>query len=282
MIRSNFLSGLILFAILILNGLVIFSVNRRYVNYLNETLVSQSKLSGEHLETTLLQFSSDINQELNMYQYSEIFGDPGKFKNATQSLRLFYTKYRDLITKISVYDNQKNFYALYFSSDNNFGKADQFVVDSFAMKRQKSLYPRDRVEQDGSVIKYHYPYFGQDVVNGNVVVEVDIQKFTEEIFHLYPRGTNVNWQWVLGSDGQIILDNFRDDSLQITELKVLTDSVDAEAYGILEHFMIEGNGDRNKVYTAYYPLSIYDRKMGVMFTVSRGQFFNFFIQSIAT
>ena len=139
MIRSNFLSGIILFTILALNGLAIFSVNRRYVNYLNETLVSQSKLSGEHLETTLLQFSSDINQELNMFQYSEIFGDPVKFQSATQSLRLFYTKYRNLITRISVYDNQKNFYALYFSSENNFGKADLFVVDSFAMKRQKRL-----------------------------------------------------------------------------------------------------------------------------------------------
>ncbi len=75
MIRSSFLSGLILFMILALNGLAIFSVNRRYVNYLNETLVSQSKLSGEHLETTLLQFSSDIKPALNMDQYSDIFGD---------------------------------------------------------------------------------------------------------------------------------------------------------------------------------------------------------------
>ena len=278
MIRSNLLSGLILFAILALNGLTIFSVNKRYVDNLNETLVAQSRLCGEHLETTLLQFSSDINQELNMFQYSEIFGDPVKFQSATQSLRLFYTKYRSLITKISVYDNQKNFYALYFSAENNFGKADLFVVDSFAMKRQERLYPRDRVEQKGSVIKYYYPYFGQDVVNGNVIVEVDIQKFTEEIFHLYPRGTTVNWQWVLGSDGQIILNNFNDDSLQIIGLEALTDSVNAEADGIFEHFVIEGNGKRSKVYTAYYPLSIYDRKMDVMFTVSRGQFFSFFIQ----
>jgi PAS domain S-box-containing protein len=277
MIRSNILSGLTLFAILALNGLTIFSVNRRYVNYLNETVISQSRLCGEHMETNLLQFSSDINQELNMYQYSEIFGDPKKFQNATQSLRLFYTKYRSLITKISVYDNQKNFYALYFSAENNFGKTDLFVVDSFAMKRQEKLYPRDRVEQEGSVLKYYYPYFGQDVVNGNVVVEVDIKKFTQEIFDLYPKGTTKSWQWVLSSDGQIVLDNFNGDSLEVQGLEILTDSVTAEADGMLEHHVID-NGDKNKVYTAYYPLSIYDRKMGVMFTVSRGQMFNFFIQ----
>ncbi|MCK4751724.1 MAG: hypothetical protein KAT15_31930, partial [Bacteroidales bacterium] len=104
MIRSNFISGLILFIILALNGITIFSINKRYVNFLNETLLSQSQLCGEHMETTLLQFSSDINQELNMHEYPEIFGDPESFSVATQSLRLFYPKYRDLITKISVYD----------------------------------------------------------------------------------------------------------------------------------------------------------------------------------
>ena len=127
MIRSNFISGLLLFVMLALNGITIYSINKRYVNYLNETLLSQSQLCGEYMETTLLQFSSDINQELIMYEYSEIFGDPEKFEKATQSLRMFYTRYRNLITKISVYDNKKNFYALYLETKDNFGKEDIYV-----------------------------------------------------------------------------------------------------------------------------------------------------------
>ena len=106
MIRNNIIAGIILFVVLALNGITILRVNQRYIDYLNQSLISQSELCGEHLETTLLQFSSDINQELNMYN-SEIFSDPAKFQEATRSLRLFYTKYRDLITKISVYDNHK-------------------------------------------------------------------------------------------------------------------------------------------------------------------------------
>ena len=278
MFRNNFISGVLLFVMLALNGITIFSINKRYVNYLNETLLSQSQLCGEYMETTLLQFSSDINQELVMHTYSEIFGDPEKFEEATQSLRMFYTRYRNLITKISVYDNKRNFYALYLETEDNFSKLDRFVVDSFPMRTQKRLYPRDRVEQQGSILKYHWPYFGQDVVNGNVVVEVDIQHFAEDIFNLYPRGKTVNWQWVLDADGNIILDNFPSDSLLILDLEVLTDSIEAEATGIIEHAFVDDSGNREKVYTAYYPLSVYLRKMGIMFTVSRGQFFNFFIQ----
>ncbi len=277
MIRSNFISALILFIILALNGITIFSINKRYVNFLNESLQSQSQLCGEHMETTLLQFSSDINHELNMHRYSEIFGDPAKFREATQSLRLFYTKYRDLITNISVYDNKKNFYALYLESEDNFGKSDRFVVDSFPTKTQKRLHSRDRVEQHGSILKYYYPYFGQDVVNGNVMVEVDIHRFAEEIFNLYPRGKTVDWQWVLGVDGNIILDNFPGDSFQVLQLDVLADSVKAEAIGIIEHSFINEKGKSEKIYTAYYPLSIYSKKMGIMFSVSRTRFLNFFL-----
>ena len=139
--------------VMALNGITILRVNQRYKEHLNQTLFSQSQRCGEHMETTLLQFSSDISKELNMYT-SEIFSDPAKFEEASRSLRLFYTKYRDLITRISIYDNHKNFYALFLESEDNFGKKDAFVVDSFAMRRQKSLSPLDLVEQDGPVLEY--------------------------------------------------------------------------------------------------------------------------------
>ena len=277
MIRSNIISGFILFIILALNGITIYNINNRYVNFLNSTLLKQSQLCGEYMETTLLQFSSDINHELNMYKYSEIFGDPAKFREATQSLRLFYTKYRALITNISVYDNKKNFYALYLDTEDKFGKTDHFVVDSFPRKTQTRLLPRDRVEQEGCVLKYYYPYFGQDVVNGNVMVEVDIERFAKEIFNLYPVGNTVNWQWMLDAEGNIILDNFEFDSLHIGSLSELVDSVAAEAAGILEHEFSTEHSSREKLFTAYYPLSIYSKKMGIMFSVNKTIFFGFFL-----
>ena len=76
MSRNNLISGLILFVMLSLNGITILSIHKRFVTYVNELLISQSRLSGEHMETTLNQFTSDINQELgllNTYSYSGIF-----------------------------------------------------------------------------------------------------------------------------------------------------------------------------------------------------------------
>lgn len=278
MVRNNIIAGVFLFVVMALNGITILHVNQRYKEHLNQTLFSQSQRCGEHMETTLLQFSSDISKELNMYT-SEIFNDPAKFQEASRSLRLFYTKYRDLITRISIYDNNKNFYALFLESEDNFGKKDVFVVDSFAMRRQKSLSPLDLVEQDGSVLEYHYPFFGQDAVIGNVVIKLDLQQFTETIFRLYPQTSTMSWQWVLGADGQIVINNFGADSVHIENLQMLTDSVNAEVSGMIEHTLSAGDDAREKVYTAYYPVSIYGQKLGIMFTSGRGQFFKYYISS---
>ena len=278
MVRSNIIAGIVLFVVLALNGITISRVYQRYTDYVNQTLLAQSKLCGEYMETSLLQFTSDINQELHMYN-SEIFSDPAKFKLATNSLRLFYTKYRDLITRISVYDNHKNFYALYLESSDKFGKTDVFEVDSFATRRQKQLSPLEKVDQNGSILEYHYPYFGQDAVIGNLVVELDLQRFTDMIFRLYPQGSSMSWQWVLDGDGQVIIENFEADSFYIKDLQTLTDSVNAEVSGMIEHAVTLEDGDRMKVYTAYYPLSIYSEKMGVMFSAGRGQIFKYYISS---
>ncbi len=276
MIKNNVISGLILFIILALNGLTIYNINKRYVDFLTETLLMQSQQCGEYMENTLLQFSSDINQELDRYTYSEIFGNPGKFREATQSLRLFYTKYRDLITNISVYDDKKNFYSLYLDTEDKFGKNDYFLVDSFPRRYQLDLNSRHRVEQNGSVLKYYYPYFGDDVVNGNVMVEVDIERFAAGIFSLYPVGKTVTWQWILDAGGKVIINNFNDDSIAIGNMEELTDSITHESSGIMEHYFLSVGG-KEKVYTAYYPLSIYSKKMGVMFSVARRQYFDFFL-----
>ena len=278
MVRNNILAGVFLFVLMALNGITILRVNQRYKEQLHQTLFSQSQRCGEYMETTLLQFSSDISKEQGMYTY-EIFSDPVRLEESFRSLRLFSTKYRDLITRISIYDNHKNLYVLFLESEDNFGKKDEFVLDSFALRRQKSLEPLELIEQDGSVLVYHYPLIGQDAVIGNVVIEVDLQQFTETIFRLYPQTSTASWQWVLGSDGQIVINNFGVDSVHIENLQMLTDSVNAEVSGMIEHALSAGDGAREKVYTAYYPVSIYGQKMGIMFTSGRGPFFKYYFSS---
>lgn len=275
MIRNNIIAGFILFVLLALNGITIFNVNQRYTEYVHGMLLAKSQRYGKHMETTLQQFSSDASQELLKFD-TEIFSDPDKFREATNSLRLFHIKYQDLVPKISIYDNHKNYYALILEPNDKFRKDEIFVVDSFAKAKQMPLSPLEKMERKGSIIEYYYPFSGQDVILGNLLIEVDLQRFTETMLGLYQQEYDMNWHWILDADGQVIINNFNADTVGIENLNMLIDSVNAEAAGMLKHSITFDGGDREKVYTAYYPLSIYDLEMGIMFTSGRGQLFKSF------
>ena len=117
------------------------------------------------------------------------------------------------------------------------------------------------------------------MVAGNVVIELDLKKYTESIFRLYPQGPNNSWQWVLDMDGHIIINTLGADTIQIENLQALTDSVRQEASGMITNIVRLPGGKREKVYTAFYPLSVYDSKMGIMFSSGRGSIYKYYISN---
>jgi signal transduction histidine kinase/CheY-like chemotaxis protein len=272
MIRNNIIAGTILLALLAMNGFSILRVNQRYSEYLNQTLLSQSRLCGEHMETKFDEFFVELFEELQMYD-SEIFTNPEKFQEASQSQRLFFTRYRNMIRKISVFDNQKNFYALYSDHEND----NAFVVDSFTTLRQKLLSPVEELKQNGTVLEYYYPFSDQDVVAGNVLVELDLKRFTDSVFKIYPKSSIMSWRWVLDTDQEVIINDFEADTFLISGLAILTDSINQGASGMMEHLVNLGNKKKIKVYTGYYSLSIDDRKMGIMFSTGKRQVFKYYL-----
>lgn len=278
MIRNNIIAGTVLLVVLVLNGLAILRLNQRYTEYLNQTLLSQSRLCGEYMETSLQQLSGDINREMQIFN-SEIFYEPVRFQEASQNLQIFFTKYKDLINKVSVFDNQKNYYALYLESDDSTEGEAVFVIDSFATRRQKLLSPVEEVVLNGTVLEYHYPFSGQDVVLGNMVVELDLRQFADIVFKLYPSSSSVSWQWILDAERQAIINGFETDSVVIGDVANLIDSINLDASGMMEHDLSFGKKKKIAVYTAYYPLSISESKLGILFSAGKRQIFRYYLSN---
>ncbi len=275
MAKNKIISIAVFASIVIMNVVSISYLYRKYRTLFEDTLTNKVEVCGEKMETILLQFTSDINQELNKYQY--LFEDESGFNEAALSLQMFYIKYRNLITRISIYDNEKNYYAIYLDSDDSFGLSDHFVIDSYPMKTQKSLVSRHRIEQNGSVLRYYYPYFGDDMVTGNVVVEVDISRLAGDLFAFFPSSKILQYIWIMDVNGELITHNGKSDTLRFQNLEPLIDSIKAEAFGLYSHGIITDKGKEESLLTAYYPLSIYSRKMGVMFSGSLPVFSSYYI-----
>lgn len=268
--RVTLLTSLTLVLIVALNVFSFININQRFISFLNSSLVQETTLCGEYMERQLEGFENDLNRLLFDYQFSDIFKDQQELEKSKQSLQVFYSKYRDLITNVFIFDNKKNYFGLYIN------ERDQFVIDTFARQRQQQLSPRDKVEEIEGKYLYHYPYFENDQVNGNIIVEVDFLRFANKTFSFYPIGRMISYQWVLNNKGEILSDNFPEE-FEISDVSVIIDSIDVFATGLVNHEFLGTDGVKQKVHSAYFPLSIFNKNLGIVFSTSQAGFNRYFL-----
>ncbi len=266
----SILVSLCLALIIALNVFSFLNINQRFISFLNASLEQQTTLCGNYMETQLENFENDLNKLLYEYHFSDIFKDKQELEISKQSLQVFYSKYRDLVTNIFIFDNKKNYFGLYINEN------DHFVIDTFARQRQQSLSPRDKVlEMDGKYL-YHYPYFENDQVSGNIIVEVDFQRFASRIFSFFPLGRTISYQWVLNADGEILSPDFPG-NYEVSAVQEIADSIDMFSTGLIKHELNDPEGNKVVVHSAYYPMTIFSQNLGIVFSTSQAEFNRFFI-----
>ena len=269
--KVNLFTIIFLIILVTLNVFSFFNVNTRFISFLNNSLVQQTSTCGNYMESQLNQFENDLNKLMFEYDFRMIFRDNEELEIRNQNLQIFYSKYRDLVSNILIYDNDKNYYGLYLNDK------DRFVIDTFARQKQYDLSPRDKVEKKGNNYLYHYPFFEADKVSGNIIVEVDFNQFAQKVFSFYPRGRTISWKWVVTADGEILSNDF-DSPVEVENVNAIADSIDMFATGFLKHHLSDTTGASEKVYSSYYPLSIFDQNLGIVFTASNKDFNKYFIQ----
>ncbi len=249
----------------------IFNINQRFISFLNSNMEQQITICGSHMEKELQKFENDLNRLLFQYHFSEIFTDQEEFDRSQDSLKVIYLRYRDLISNVFIFDNQKNYFGLYINDE------DEFVVDTFSRQRQQELSPRDRVEEYNGKYLYHYPYFENDKVRGNIIVEVDFEKFAQQLFSLYPVGKNTLWQWVVNEDGKILSSNFPD-SVRISSVSEIADSIQMFSYGTINHTLTTfPEEQKQKIHSAFYPMTLFGKHVGIVFSNSQTEFNRLFV-----
>ncbi len=243
----------------------VFNINQRFISFLNSNMEQQIRICGSHMEKELQKFENDLNRLLFQYHFSEIFTDQEEFDRSQDSLKVIYLRYRDLISNVFIFDNKKNYFGLYIND------ADEFVIDTFPRQRQQELSPRDRVEEYNGKYLYHYPYFENDQVGGNIIVEVDFEKFAKQLFSLYPVGKTILWQWVVSEDGRVLSSNFPD-SARISSMHEIADSIQMFSYGTIDHTMTIPGKRKQKMHSAFYPMTLFGKHVGIIFSNSKTEF----------
>ncbi len=262
---------IIVLAVVVGLNMYFFSqIRRSQLDFQRNILLRQTQLCGNHVERTVSNYESDLNRIIFKYmgQIHEIFQNRDVMYPITRDLESMYAKYRDLITNISVYDNKNRYLGIYIND------YDDFVVDTFTRQKNNELEQREVTkEKNGDYLSY-FPYFDKNEIVGNIVIEINFQKYLAYIFSLY-RVEDIQWQWLVNTDGEIVFSNNKD-TVQISGLDILADSLATEREGLMQHNLTR-DGQEYEIISAYYPLSIIRHDLGIVFTMNSGHLLSIFV-----
>ncbi|HCI54415.1 MAG TPA: hypothetical protein PK910_06545, partial [Bacteroidales bacterium] len=116
--------------ILLINFFYYRNLYRQQTNYIVELLDRQVQIVGLEVDSINYAFTSDLNQIIYNTKDPLKFFDKSRpeIKYAiTEQMKLFYSKYRDFITKIRLYDNNLNEYTLSKDESKNEWIESEFI-----------------------------------------------------------------------------------------------------------------------------------------------------------
>jgi signal transduction histidine kinase/DNA-binding response OmpR family regulator len=267
---------IILFVILVIisiNIIVFYKFKRDIIDYQKSVITEQVILCGSQVERTITSYENDLTRILfsNMHQIPEIFYNGKVFKTVSTNLQSLYSKNRELISNISVYDNKNSYLGIYMK-DN-----DELVIDTFPRQLNNDLQSKDIIiKQKGYYLSY-FPFFKNNVLTGNVVVEINLEKYLNSIFSLF-KLKGLQWQWLASSNNQVMMCNFPD-SITIQDTEKISKSINSEENFVLEHYYTDMSGRKRLILSAVYPLNVLNNDLGIVFTIEAGQLNHVFLRN---
>ncbi len=246
--------------IIVLNVILLYHLRNKQVQFHKNFLYNQTELCANYIETTISNYENDLNRIifLNNKNLHLIFTDKKITNEILAELQKFYAKYRHLLSNIAIYDNSFNYLGIYIK-DN-----DEFVVDTFTRQRVNVLKSRDMIEGiQGKYLSY-FPFYKDNVLVGNVVAEINLQRYLNSVFKLFYH-ENIQWHWIANVNSEIALSYDKRYS-ELSLLDSIANEINNENEGVLIHELNDPEYGTKKIISAYYPLSVLNNDLSLVFS----------------
>jgi len=252
----------ILILILTINFFYYRNLYRKQVNYFVELLDRQVRIVGLEVDSINNAFESDLeltNQNnINVYFFDR--SKPEVKTKTIEQLKLFYSKYRDLVVKIRLYDNNYNEYTLAKDETKN-----EWIEGEFISLTQRPIIPiGGKLVQNDNEFNYYLVIINKNnQACGNISVTVDYKKYFGKLFSKYNL-KEYQWQWVISEDGEIIFDNNGDIPEYSKTEKIVSDLREGIVSNVVHTAKIGGN--TIEIFSSYYSTQLLTKDFGIVFS----------------
>jgi PAS domain S-box-containing protein len=243
--------------LLIIGNLLFFSVSiKQQFNYHKGLLTKQAEVLTASIEKYSLDFENDINYILYSDDLINIFLNE-KNGDILVKLKIFYSKYSNLITNIYVYDNNQNVFSLYRD------KKDNFLTDIYQSRKQNELFEKEKVFTKDNQHLFAVPIFRDNELIGNIIVSVDLINYFKSIIYPLNIGEPI-WQAILTKENKILYSTIKDFSFEDADLNFYKESL-LQSKEECKINNITVDQKRLKYLTVCYPLTFFNENYAYLY-----------------
>jgi signal transduction histidine kinase/CheY-like chemotaxis protein len=244
--------------ILLANYFYYKNLYNKQIDYIVKLLDRQVQTVGLLVDSTNNGFSSDLNQIGYKEDLGSFFTSHEEQIMAIERMKLFFSKYNDIVTGIKYYDNNKNEFTLKKDSENG-----EWLEQPFILHVQGEIYKTEKLVWDDKKFNYYLPVLKNSETIGNIVVTVDFQKYFKAVFSEFSL-KDYQWQWVVSDSGEIVYDN-NPKKLQYSQIGKITKSLAAGSVANIIHNATI-NKKKVEIISSYYSTQLLQRELGLVFS----------------
>ena len=260
--------------ILLTNYIYYRNLYNRQIDFIVTLLNRQVQIVGFSVDNTNNNFISDMNEIIFSEDLHSFFNNEEDQQRTIEKMKLFFSKYKNFVTGIKLYDNNRNEYTL--KKDETSDITDEWLEQQFVLHVQGEILDMETLRRNNRNFEYYLPVIEQNEAIGNIVVSVDYQKYFNEIFAVYNL-EDYQWQWVLSDSGDLIYDNTMQ-QIDYSQLDIISSSI---REGLVDNLIHRAsiNGKNRQIISSYYSTQLLQREIGLIFSAPTEFFQKYIIRN---
>ena len=253
--RKFLLGGIILPLFFAGNVLYFYLAYRDHVHSRQQQMMKQLSYFTSETENVFAAFENDINFYVFNTDLSVFFSGQD-YQKELKNLELFYSRFGNIVSSITVYDTSRNVFSLYLN------RKDEFLIDIYKSQSQKEIKSKETVEEKNGQITFTLPYFKNKKCLGNIEINLEVIPFVSTVLERFAIN-RPTLEWIVNPSGKVFLLNLKLEEFKPQNASVILDSIANDFPGTLRHKIFTGKSGI-RVLSVYYPLQILRVRFGII------------------
>jgi signal transduction histidine kinase/CheY-like chemotaxis protein len=259
--------------IIVLANVIFYkSLYNNQISYVFEMLDRQIQIVGQIVDSTNTGFMSDLNQ-ISLSDDLVMFFDSTECERRTkENMKLFFLKYKTLVTGIEFYNNNRYHFSL-----QNDGGTGEWLEQTFTSHEQPEISTSEILVLKDRKFYYLIPVTKKDdsVPFANLAVKIDFGKYFSELYSVF-NIKEYQWQWILDEEGKIFFTNKK--GVEYQQLEKVAGQKEGRSMDKVFHKAVI-DGTSQDIISSWYSVQFLQKNLKIVFSAPVNLFQKYIIRN---